>query len=522
MTDTENLPAIPEKWCWTTIGEICDLINGKAFKPIEWSSHGIPIVRIQNLNNEESEFNYCDFQVEDKYYFNNGQLLFAWSGTPGTSFGAHIWNRGDAVLNQYIFKVNINESYTDKKFLMHVMNWNVTEYVRKAHGTAGLAHITKNKFETSFIPFPPIAEQHRIVQRIEELFTDLDAGVQELEKAKVQTENYRRAVLKAAFEGKLTEEWRKLNPEIESANNLLAKILIERRITWEKEQLEKMKLNGKIPKSDKWKESYSEPKAVDDIDLPKLPNSWTWVNLGQLTWSVKDGPHYSPEYAEEGIPFITGGNVRPSGVDFDNVKYITKELHKELSQRCKPEVGDILYTKGGTTGIARVNTYDFEFSVWVHVAVLKLVSLVDPFYLQHTLNSPFCYAQSQRFTHGVGNQDLGLTRIVNIILSLPPIEEQREIISTIEYQISVIDQIEKTIDQSLAQAEKLRQSILKKAFEGKLVPQDPNDEPASVLLERIKQEKGRAESRKKPGKGRKVKAGTKMEVSGKIKQAELF
>ena len=114
-------------------------------------------------------------------------------------------------------------------------------------------------------------------------------------------------------------------------------------------------------------------------DLPELPEGWCWANLGQLTWSVKDGPHYSPKYVSEGIPFITGGNVRPSGVDFVNAKRITPELYNELSKRCKPEKGDILYTKGGTTGIARVNTYDNEFTVWVHVAVLKLCGLLSPF-----------------------------------------------------------------------------------------------------------------------------------------------
>ncbi|MBG1261919.1 restriction endonuclease subunit S [Nostoc commune] len=218
---------------------------------------------------------------------------------------------------------------------------------------------------------------------------------------------------------------------------------------------------------------------------------WCWVNLGQIIWLLKDGPHYSPKYTDEGIPFITGGNVRSSGVDFINAKRISPELHAELSQRCKPEKGDILYTKGGTTGIARVNTYDIEFNVWVHVAVLKLAGLVEPFYIQHALNSPFCYAQSQHFTHGVGNQDLGLTRMVNIILSLPPQEEQKTIIDEVERQFSVADQLEKTINANLKRSERLRQSILKQAFTGQLVPQDPSDEPAEKLLERIQAEKAK-------------------------------
>src|SRR5690606_38890545 len=127
------------------------------------------------------------------------------------------------------------------------------------------------------------------------------------------------------------------------------------------------------------------------------------------------------------------------------------------------------YTKGGTTGIARVNTYDTEFSVWVHVAVLKLVDSVRPFYVQHILNSPFCYTQSQKYTHGVGNQDLGLTRMVNIVMPLAPLNEQQRIIEAIDKYTSIIGKLESLIEDNMHRAEQMRQSILKQAFEGRLV-----------------------------------------------------
>jgi type I restriction enzyme S subunit len=320
---------------------------------------------------------------------------------------------------------------------------------------------------------------------------------EELEAIAPLLDQFRQSVLAAAFRGNLTADWREKNPDVEPASVLLERIRAERRRRWEEAELEKMKAPGKTPKDDKWKKKYKEPEFVDDNNLPALPDNWCWITLGNVAWSVKDGPHFSPKYSESGIPFISGGNVRADGVDFTNVKYISPELHKELSERCIPEFGDILYTKGGTTGIARVNTYQHEFNVWVHVAVLKCVPSIKPFYLQHALNSPFCYEQSQRLTHGVGNQDLGLTRMVNILIPLAPLEEQQQIINQINRYLDTIKSLEKIIATTKEQADVIDQSILAKAFRGELVPQDSNDEPASVLLERIRTEREKLDTKKK-------------------------
>ena len=380
--------------------------------------------------------------------------------------------------------VRPNTKYILNKYLLYTINSPIFRVkVDKYKSGTTRKRISRKNLSKIEIPIPPLLEQRAIVAKIEQLFSDLDNGIANLKKAQEQLKIYRQAVLKKAFEGELVpteaEFARAEGRDYEPADVLLARILEERREKW----------NGKG--------KYKEPVMPDTSGLPELPEGWKWINLGQITWSVRDGPHYSPEYVKEGIPFISGGNVRPDGVDFTNAKRITPELHSELSKRCKPEKGDILYTKGGTTGIARVNTYDFEFNVWVHVAILKLAEPVEPFYIQHALNSQFCYAQSQRFTHGVGNQDLGLTRMVNIILSFPPLAEQRHIVAEVERRLSVCDKMEATIAESLEKAESLRQSILKKSFEGKLLNEKeleearnaPDWEPAEKLLERIKAEK---------------------------------
>ena len=153
----ESAPfALPEGWSWLRIGEAMRLINGRAFKPSEWSTSGLPIVRIQNLNNPDAPFNYCDFEVEEKVLIRNEDFLISWSGTPGTSFGAFIWNRGSAVLNQHIFRAELIGSAYDKRFLRLAINGRLDEMIAKAHGGVGLQHITKGKLELLVLPVPPL------------------------------------------------------------------------------------------------------------------------------------------------------------------------------------------------------------------------------------------------------------------------------------------------------------------------------------------------------------------------------
>ena len=463
---------------------------------------------------------YTPFQEEDIIFakitpcMENGKMAVARGLKNGVGFGSsefHVVRPHESISRDFLFYFLVRSAFRK-------------DAERKMTGSAGQRRVPTTYIKEATVPLPPLNEQRRIVEKIEELFTKLDAGVRSLEQARAQLKSYRRSVLKSAVEGELSREWREAQEgELEPASELLDRILQERREKWELEEFAKMKAKGKVPKNDKWKKKYKEPAAPELSGLPYLPDlprEWSWVSVGQLTWSVKDGPHYSPTYVEEGIPFVTGGNVRPNGVDFDRAKRITPELHAELQRRCRPEKDDILYTKGGTTGIARVNTYDIEFNVWVHVAVLKLVDTnsVKPFYMQHALNSPLCYAQSQKYTHGVGNQDLGLTRMVKIGFPLPPTQEQKWIKDEIERCLSVVDKLEATVEENLKQAAGLRQSILKQAFSGELVPQDPDDEPARVLLARIRSE--REATKQKTGKKRRSK--TAPSKGGHADQGGLF
>ena len=161
---------VDPEWPTVQIGEVCNLVNGRAFKPQDWepaTSGGLPIVRIQNLNTPDSELNYYTGKADERHIIDNGQLLFSWSGSRGTSFGAHIWSGGKAILNQHIFKVGFDPSKADKKYLYFALNEAVSEVERNLHGGVGLVHITKGNLEKIRIPLPNLSQQQAISADIE-------------------------------------------------------------------------------------------------------------------------------------------------------------------------------------------------------------------------------------------------------------------------------------------------------------------------------------------------------------------
>ena len=224
------------------------------------------------------------------------------------------------------------------------------------------------------------------------------------------------------------------------------------------------------------------------------PKGWETGTLGDVIISAKDGPHVSPTYSDSGIPFLSTRNVRKGQIVWEDLKFISPEDVKEHWKKCKPERGDILYTKGGTTGLAKAVDFDTQIAVWVHIAVLKLKhERVNPAWLENMLNSDFCYKQSQELTFGIVNRDLGLQRMPRIKICIPPLPLQ-------ERFAQIVQKFERLRTQQREgdrQAEHLFQTLLHRAFRGELTPQHANDEPASVLLEEIGAEQAQAEAEAK-------------------------
>ena len=270
----------------------------------------------------------------------------------------------------------------------------ITDLLISLGGGTTFLEVTKTTLLKVEIPLPPLPEQHRIVAKIEELFTKLDAGINALHKAQSQLKRYRQSVLKAAFEGKLTEAWRaEHQEELEPASVLLERILKARREKWETEQLEQMRAKGEMPKDDKWKTKYKEPIAPETSNLPELPNGWEWVKLGQVTYLITKGssPRWQGfNYVDKGIFFLRSQNVGWGGLNLSNIAYLP-EAFNEKEKKSVLQRGDVLLNLvGASIGRAAITSDELEgANMNQAVALIRLVrNGLDNKFLMTYLISP--------------------------------------------------------------------------------------------------------------------------------------
>ena len=210
--------------------------------------------------------------------------------------------------------------------------------------------------------------------------------------------------------------------------------------------------------------------------------------LDEITNKINDGTHKTPTYIEKGIPFISVKDIRNKQIFFDNCKFISEDEHQILFKRCNPEYGDVLITKSGTIGRTAIVNTNKIFDLFVSVALLKpKKDLITSEFLMYALDNYIVSIDVKQEVKGGVIKNLHIEDLKKITICLPPLEEQKMIVEEIEKRFAVADEVEKVVEDNIEKAKQLKQSILKKAFEGRLVPQDPTDEPASKLLEKIKQ-----------------------------------
>ena len=239
-----------------------------------------------------------------------------------------------------------------------------------------------------------------------------------------------------------------------------------------------------------------EVKCIDEEIPFEVPKGWEWCRFSSLYFSLTDGTHSTPKYQDNGIPFMSVKDMSSGKLNFDSTKYISQEEHNILIKRCNPQKGDLLLSKVGTTGIPLIIDTEKEFSIFVSLALAKFShEFVNPEYLIILIQSPLVQIQASENTRGVGNKNWVLSAISNTLMVLPPYKEQCRIVEKIRTIEPCLEKYTNSFIklESLSNAinETLKKSILQEAIQGKLVPQDPSEEPASILLQRIRDEKQR-------------------------------
>ena len=435
-----------------------------------------------------------------KYLLNDGDILISRAGSVG--FSHVVEHAPPAVFASYLIRYRPEDGIVARYVGAFLES---SDYWRQvAEGAAGIAisNINAKKLAAVTLPLAPTREQDRIVDEIEKQFTRLDAAVAGLKRVQASLKRYRASVLKAACEGLLVpteaELARREGRSYETGEQLLKRFLLERRARWEADQAVKATAAGKAPRDDGWKAKYEVPVAPAEKPV-WLPESWEFVRLEQASTLITKGTTPTSvglAFTDSGIPFVKVENLNRGRIrSLGGGSFINESAHETL-RRSALMPGDLLISIAGTIGrVARVEEGDTPSNTNQAVALIRGTDLgFAGLFALHMLDSTFVQQQLQGVARGGAMNNVSLQNVRDIEIPLPPLAEQHRIADEVERRLSVVEELESVIDTNVARCARLRQSILKRAFEGKLVPQDPNDEPASVLLERIRGERERGDS----------------------------
>ncbi|MES2922106.1 MAG: restriction endonuclease subunit S [Verrucomicrobiota bacterium] len=453
----QTVALIPEWWTLLAAGDLMDFINGRAFKPSDWKTSGLPIIRIQNLNNPSAPYNYFQGEVSDGHRVQNGDLLLSWSGTPGTSFGAFIWQGNEAVLNQHIFKVVIYSQLVDKEYLRIAINACLDALIGSARGGVGLKHVTKGQVEALLIPCPPLEEQRRICSKVEELMTlcdNLEAKQKERERSfpvlsraiysrfveapthenlksvfdqvgSVSPEDSRKAIISLAIQGKIVVE------DLDDRNQELAKVDL-RRITIASR------------KSAKW----SGP--IEDKEKPfSLPPAWEWVRLGDIA-TLKHGFAFSSaSFTSKPTPFVlmTPGSFFEKG-GFRDRGSKTKYYNGSVDSNFILKPGDLIIpmTEQAAGLLGSPAFIPDDGKTYLHNQRLGKIEFpskaVAPEFAFWFFNSEFFRGELARTCTGMKVRHTSPDRVLRVLFPVCPYSEQLHIVAKIDKLLSLVRLLE--------------------------------------------------------------------------------
>ena len=468
----ENNKSLPSSWTRSKLDNLCELIGGGTPSRNNLEYFGgniiwltpteIPKNMIVPISDSKEKITNLGLKKSSAKIIPKESVLL----TSRASIGYVAIAGKDVTTNQGFASFICHESLFNY-YLAYWLWCNKENLESEATGTT-FKEISKSKLRELIIPLPPLNEQKRIVAKIEELFSLISNISNLLDNTKKQTRVYEKMIIFNTLSGKYTEEWRKNHSNL-NGSYTLSKIFEERKRFLGKKYVE------------------IEPEIQNTLTIP---DSWKWTSLNNISEKIVDGVHFTPNYTESGIPFLSVKDIKNDRINFDDCKFISKEDHNELIKRCNPEFNDVLITKSGTIGrTAVINTKKF-FSLFVSVALIKIShNHLDPYYLNYVLKNFMNHIDIAQKIKGGVIKNFHLEDLRLVPIPIPNLEEQKEIVSVLDTHMTIINNYKMSIDELKQKIDVLKSSILKTAFEGKLVPQDPNDEPAEILLQKIKQEK---------------------------------
>ncbi|MEW8293964.1 MAG: restriction endonuclease subunit S [Candidatus Thiodiazotropha sp.] len=527
---------LPEGWQMAELAELAinpkdDIVDGpfgSNLKASEYTETGVPIVRLQNIKRNY----FLDKNIKcvtpekaeqlSRHNFKPGDLLITKLGAPLGVACIAPKNIGEGIIVADLVRARLPEDEVDTKYITYLIN--SPEVIQQfKENTKGTTRPRVNlKFVRSLqLPIAPYEQQKRIVAKIEELFSHIDVGIEALKNSKQLIKQYRQSVLKAAVTGELTKEWREANKnKLEPASQILKKIEKQKLAAYEKEietwnnlinEWENSGKNGKKP-SKLTKPKKVEPLSTEELKrLPTLPDGWVWAKILQVSTKITDGEHFKPPTEESGVYFLSAKDIREEGVNLENPLYISEETAKKALLRCNPEYGDILIvSRGATVGrMCVVDTHDV-FCLLGSVILIKVADGIDSSYLLNVMKSPDINKNIANVSGATAQQAIYLRDIQHVAVPICSFSEQQEIQRIVAEKLDSIDRLQKVIESQIVLGERNKQAILSKAFSGTLVMPLEGDEPASLLLQKIR-EKERAP--KKKSKSAEKKSVKKMEES---------
>ena len=507
-----TLNTIPPNWVLAPLADLVSKIEtGKSFKCDERrpASSEIGVLKVSAVSwgrYQEDESKTCTDpdRINPALFVQPGDFLFSRANTIDL-VGACVIAREVRQRTMLSDKILRFQFYRDdmKLWVLHLLRSAAGRKQIEALSTGNqesMRNIGQERIGQILVPVPPAAEQNRIVEKLEELLSDLDAGVSELKSAQKKLGQYRQSLLKAAVEGALTAQWRAQHTPTETGAQLLERILKERRARWEAKQLAKFEEQGKAPPKD-WRKKYPEPVKLDVEGLSKLPEGWVFASLSQVGWldrgRSQHRPRSAPHLYEGPYPFVQTGDIRHSDTYVKNVEATYSEAG--LAQSRLWPAGTMCITIAANIGKTAILSQEACFPDSV-VGLLPGADEISIRYIEYFMRSIQQMLEDE--APATAQKNINIEILEKVVVSVPPYREQVKIVEILDAAMNSAAEAEHTIEMGLKQSAAQRKNILKAAFSGQLVPQDPGDEPAMVLLERIRAERAHASApERKPRRG---------------------